>query len=421
MRKVLQSTMRGGSLFWDFRTFNPPISKNNWANEYALLADNKEDTLLTHNTYLDVPVDWLGQQFIYEAEDLKELNEKAYTHEYLGVPVGTGGDVFPNVEDFDSNRLVPSGSGETELWKTFDNIYNGIDWGFANDPFRFVRCHFDAKHLNLYVFKEYSTLRTRNSEVFDILYNELKLVSKEEMVVCDSAEEKSIADFKAYGAFVRPAIKGADSVRYGIKWLQGLNKIYIDKRVCPLTYAEFMNYEYEQDRNGAFISQYPDKDNHSIDACVLGDTLVHTTNGLTRIDNLVDSESTLYAYDTTCNKVVEANYIHCRQTKMVDNLIQVRLNNGEIIKCTNDHRLLTSLGYKRADELTITDKLVVYDSSRDEICHILVYSIKHIYLDELVPVYDLEVPKYHNFIINKGTVVHNCRYALNRYWARKGN
>lgn len=130
LRKVLQSTMRGGSLFWDFRTFNPPISKNNWANEYALLADNKEDTLLTHNTYLDVPVDWLGQQFIYEAEDLKSLNEKAYTHEYLGIPVGTGGDVFPNVEEFDSNQLVPSGSGETELWKTFDNIYNGIDWGW---------------------------------------------------------------------------------------------------------------------------------------------------------------------------------------------------------------------------------------------------------------------------------------------------
>lgn len=38
-----------------------------------------------------------------------------------------------------------------------------------------------------------------------------------------------------------------------------------------------------------------------------------------------------------------------------------------------------------------------------------------------MPVYDLEVPKYHNFIINLGTVVHNCRYALQRFWARKGN
>ena len=35
LRKVTQSTMRGGDKFWDFRTFNPPISKNNWANEYV--------------------------------------------------------------------------------------------------------------------------------------------------------------------------------------------------------------------------------------------------------------------------------------------------------------------------------------------------------------------------------------------------
>ena len=86
------------------------------------------------------------------------------------------------------------------------------------------------------------------------------------MVIADSAEPKSIADFKAYGAFIRPADKGPDSVRYGIKWLQGLRHIYIDKRRCPLTYKEFVNYEFEQDKDGNFISAYPDENNHSIDA-----------------------------------------------------------------------------------------------------------------------------------------------------------
>ncbi len=266
IRKVLQSTMRGGDKFWDFRTFNPPISRNNWANEYALLSENRADTLITHNTYLDVPVNWLGQQFINEAEDLKAVNEKAYTHEYLGIPVGTGGDVFPNVAEFDADELVDGYNGQIERWKTFDNIYCGIDWGFAKDPFRFTRMHFDAKHLDLYIFREYNTLQARNSEVFDALYNELHLVSPEEMVVADSAELKSVADFKAYGAYIRPAVKGPDSVRYGIKWLQGLNHIYIDKKYCPYTFNEFISYEYEQDRDGNFISQYPDKNNHSIDS-----------------------------------------------------------------------------------------------------------------------------------------------------------
>ena len=270
LRKVLQSTMRGGDLFWDFRTFNPPISKLNWANQYAEDAELLDNTLVVRNTYMDVPIDWLGAQFVEEAEELRKRNERAYVHEYLGVAIGTGGDVFPNVSDFDSERLVTVGTGEGEtqvpLWQTFDQIYNGIDWGFAKDPFRYVRMYLDYKKLDLYIFREYSTLKTRNEIVFHELYDELKLVKREEQVIADSAEEKSIADFKAYGAFIRGAQKGPESRRYGIKWLQGLNHIYIDKRKCPLTFFEFSTYEYEQDRDGNFISSYPDGNDHSIDA-----------------------------------------------------------------------------------------------------------------------------------------------------------
>jgi len=267
IRKVLQSTMRGGKLFWDFRTFNPPISKLNWANEYAEQCEiYSDDTLVVRNTYLDVPVDWLGEQFFKEAEELKQKNERAYIHEYLGVAIGTGGDVFPNVEDMDMSVLVDNAGKKVPMWQTFDHIYNGIDWGFAKDPFRFVRMHFDAKKLDLYIFREYNTLKTRNAVVFKELYEEKKLLKKEELVVADSAEEKSVADFRAYGAFIRPTEKGPESVRYGIKWLQGLNHIYIDKRLCPMTYFEFSTYEYEQDKDGNFISAYPDANNHSIDA-----------------------------------------------------------------------------------------------------------------------------------------------------------
>lgn len=273
LRKVLQSTMRGGNLFWDFRTFNPPISIDNWANEYAEESESRANTLVVSNTYLDVPVEWLGQPFIDEAEDLKRINPRAYEHEYLGVPTGTGGGVFPNACDLDMQQQVPvyDYAGRvidyTEMWKTFDKIYNGIDWGYAVDPFRFVRMHFDPKKLDLYIFKEYSTVQTRNQVVFETLYDEKKLINRDELVTADSAEMKSVADFKAYGAHIRGAVKGPDSVRYGIKWLQGLNHIYIDKRMCPKTYKEFTHYEYCQDKEGNWISDYPDENNHSID-CV---------------------------------------------------------------------------------------------------------------------------------------------------------
>ena len=271
LRKVTQSTKRGGDLFWDFRSFNPPISKNNWANEFADdLEFNPDDRSMVFRTdYTMVPQDWLGEEFLFEAEELKRKNPRAYEHEYLGHAIGTGGDVFPNVEEFDGDKMVQRYVGSKDritLWKTFDQIYCGIDWGFARDPFRFVRLHFDRRNHDIYIFREYSTLKTRNQDVFDILYNDLKLVSKEELITADSAEEKSVMDFKAYGAFIRGAEKGPESVRYGIKWLQGLNHIYIDRKHCPLTWKEFTEYEYEQDKDGNFISAYPDANNHSIDA-----------------------------------------------------------------------------------------------------------------------------------------------------------
>jgi PBSX family phage terminase large subunit len=274
LRTVTQSTMRGGDRFWDFRTFNPPISKNNWANEYTddCEAYRQDNTLVVRNTYLDVPRKWLGEQFIEEAEDLKEINPQAYEHEYMGIATGTGGDVFPNVQDMDMNEPVPifDALGNTiaikPKWQTFDHIYNGLDWGFAVDPFQFVKCHFDRNHLDLYIFDEYRTAHCRNQVVFKALYEEEKKIRKDELLIADSAEPKSIMDFKSYGAFIRGAEKGPDSVRYGIKWLQGLRHIYIDKRRCPYTFREFTQYEYEMDRDGNFISAYPDENNHSIDA-----------------------------------------------------------------------------------------------------------------------------------------------------------
>lgn len=273
LRKVTQSTKRGGDMFWDFRTFNPPISKNNWANEYADDAEHDSvETLVIRNSYLDVPESWLGDEFIFDAEELKRKNERAYIHEYLGQAIGTGGDVFPNVveldmdEEVDKYDLYGNVVGKIPMWRTFDHIYCGIDWGFALDPFRFVRIHFDHKKYDIYIFREYNQVKLRNVDAYDIIFNQLQLCDSQQLITADSAEPKSIMDFKAYGAYIRGANKGPDSIRYGIKWLQGLNHIYIDRKHCPETFKEFSTYEFEQDKDGNFISEYPDENNHGIDA-----------------------------------------------------------------------------------------------------------------------------------------------------------
>ena len=82
IRTVQQSVLRGGDKFVVFKSFNPPISINSWANMYV--NEPREDSYRHRSDYRDAPPEWLGQQFIDDAEHLREVNEKAYRHEYLG-------------------------------------------------------------------------------------------------------------------------------------------------------------------------------------------------------------------------------------------------------------------------------------------------------------------------------------------------
>ena len=87
-----------------------------------------------------------------------------------------------------------------------------------------------------------------------------------ELVVCDSAEPKSIAELQEYGISAMGAKKGPDSVVYGMKWLQDLEEIVIDPKRCPMTAKEFTEYELESDGNGGWKAYFPDRNNHAIDA-----------------------------------------------------------------------------------------------------------------------------------------------------------
>lgn len=250
IRNVNQSLLRGGPRFWCFASYNPPKSRDNWVNEEMMAEDM--DRLYHHSDYRGVPREWLGPQFFEDAEKLKIRNERAYRHEYLGEVTGTGGSVFENVEDKDMTELIP----------LFDKLHYGLDFGFAVDPLAFVAMHYDAKREELYIFDEIYQPKLTNRRAFGMLIQR----AERRPIIADSAEPKSIAELRGYGLNVIGARKGPDSVDYGIKWLQSLNKIYIDKRRCPNTYREFVCYEYEQTRDGQYISAYPDKNNHAIDA-----------------------------------------------------------------------------------------------------------------------------------------------------------
>lgn len=253
LRSAEQSVIRGGEMAYVFESFNPPKTRDNWANEDADIP--QEGRLVLHTDYRTVPPEWLGENFLDLAEYQKEINPMAYEHEYLGIPNGNGGMVFENV--------VPEEIPD-EMIRRFDRRLCGVDWGYFPDPWAFNIMHFDAARRVLYIFGELTAIKTSNRATADMIY--AFGVTEDEIITADSAEPKSVADYRSYGLNCYGANKGPGSVDYSMKWLQSLTKIVIDPARCPDTYAEFVEYEYERTKDGKVMSGYPDRDNHHIDA-----------------------------------------------------------------------------------------------------------------------------------------------------------
>lgn len=250
VRNVQQSSMRGGEISLVFKSFNPPRSRAAWANKYV--RQPKPNMHVHHSTYKDVPEEWIGPFGIEEAQILKDLNEAAYIHEYLGEAVGDGANVFDN--------LTLREISDSEI-AAFDRLYFGQDWGWFPDPNAFVGMHYDANRKQLYIFKEFTGNRIKNEEWADIIKD-----YKNEIITADSAEPKSVSDFRSYGFDMRGAEKGPGSVVYSMKWLGSLVEIIIDPIRCPIAAKEFMDYEHERDKDGNVVTGYPDLNNHTIDA-----------------------------------------------------------------------------------------------------------------------------------------------------------
>ena len=253
IRSVEQSAERGGSTFYVFKSFNPPITRSNWANQYIL--EEKADRIVVPSNYLSVPPKWLGQKFLDDAEHLKKVNPRAYEHEYLGVPTGTGGNVFENV-----NARKITGEDRAQ----FDRVYRGVDWGWFPDPFAYNEMYYDSNRCRLLITDEVHCNKKSNRQTADMLI--AKGITPADLITADSAEPKSIGDYRSYGISCRAVEKGPDTVEYSMKWLQSLSEIIIDEKRCPETAKEFQQYEYERTKDGEIISGYPDKNNHHIDA-----------------------------------------------------------------------------------------------------------------------------------------------------------
>ncbi|MGO0986706.1 PBSX family phage terminase large subunit [Clostridioides difficile] len=252
--KQLDKRLRGKSKVVKRLTlsFNP-ILKDHWLyTEYFDIWEDdkqyveKDNVSILKTTYKD-------NKFLAE-DDIKALENESDKYYYEVYTLGNwgvlGAVIFKNwrVEDF------------SDIESTFDNFRHGVDWGFADDPFAYVKSHYDRMRRKLYICDEIEAVGLLNREA-------VPLVSKKanrDLVICDNASPKDVAEFSDLRINAVSARKGAGSIEYGIKFLQGL-EIIIHPR-CQNFKNEINKYKYKEDKNGNILPIAVDKDNHLIDA-----------------------------------------------------------------------------------------------------------------------------------------------------------
>ncbi len=249
---INQSLLRGGEIFYCFYSFNPPRELSSWVN--IMCVDERADRLVHKSDYRSVPTKWLGPQFIAEAEYLKIKNPIRYENEYLGTATGTGAEIFPNVTVREITDEEING-GEI--------FCRGLDWGYGADPFVYLALIYDKGARRILIYYEFYRYGAKFDEIAEAINSQNQ---GRQLVIAESAEPRSNDELRSRGVRLKPAKKGSGSVEFGIRWLQNLNEIVIDPVRCPNARREFCGYRFESDGNGGFRGEFPDRDNHTIDA-----------------------------------------------------------------------------------------------------------------------------------------------------------
>ena len=261
--KQLRKRLRGLSRYKKriMMAFNP-IQQSHWIYEEYFEGkwtegqkENRADGIvILKTTYKD-------NEFLSE-DDIAELENETDKYWYDVYTLGNwgtlGGVIFTQWDGKSENKLGTWRVEEFDYSK-FDSFLYGCDFGFSSDPCAANQLHYDKKRRRLYICDEIHAHELTN----EMLANKLKPFVGSGYVTCDSSEPKSIQELNEYGVRTVGAIKGKDSVNFGIQWLRQLEIIIHPK--CKYTKQEFESYKWKQDKNGVVLPVPLDKNNHHID------------------------------------------------------------------------------------------------------------------------------------------------------------
>lgn len=215
-----------------------------------LVIEGRPNTLVINVNYdTALKYDWMPEVLRLEMEDDKARRPSLYKHKWLGEPTSSERKIYI---DWAFIETIPH---EARL------LRYGLDFGYTNDPTALVAIY---KYNDGLIIDEICYAKgLSNSQIKDII-----LANKQATVIADSAEPKSIDEIKSYNIIIIPTVKGKDSVKNQIQYVQG-QRISVTKRSINII-NEYKKYLWLIDRDGRILNEPEHTYSHSMDAIRYG-------------------------------------------------------------------------------------------------------------------------------------------------------
>lgn len=231
--------------------FNP--SEEFWAHTEVMIEEDSEFIILTYQDNEALPNNVLSDFNNAKKKAASELAAgiKGYwtnwCRVYIDGEIGTLlGAVFNNWKQCEA---IPEGA---------KLICDGLDFGFTNDPSAYIGVW--LQNGEIYVDEFFYETGLTNQDIS----SKIKAIPRNELIVADSAEPKSIEELKRLGHRVTGAIKGKDSIKHSINTLQQY-PINITKRSTNVI-KEFRGFKWIVDSNGKTTNEAIGYNDHAIAA-----------------------------------------------------------------------------------------------------------------------------------------------------------
>lgn len=248
---LLRPTIRkdGSELWfsWNPRNATDPVDK------FFRGPNKPPNSICVQANFRDNP--WFPDVLRQEMEWDRANDPEKYEHVWLGgYEKRTQARVFKNwrIEEFETPKDT--------------HFSHGADWGFSVDPSTLVRLWTQGR--KLFIDREVYKIGCEIDHLpalFDRLDPDNPGSARAWPIVADSARPETISYMQRHGyPYMRAAIKGPNSVKEGVIFLQGY-EIIIHPR-CVHTIDEFTMYSYVVDKQTNEVTNVlEDKKNHVID------------------------------------------------------------------------------------------------------------------------------------------------------------